>query len=139
MLQAKRQLILEGPPGAGKTYVAQLFARYFTNNPLDESSGSNLQIVQFHQSYGYEDFIQGIRPETNASGQLAYRVRPGVFKSFCDEARKSTKPFVFIVDEINRGNISRIFGELLFLLEYRKKQIPFLTTKSCSPYPRMCT
>lgn len=124
LLRAKRQLIFEGPPGAGKTYMAELFGRYFTGNLLNGFSRSNLLTIQFHQSYGYEDFIQGIRPETNGKGQLEYHVQPGLFKAFCDEARKHTDPFVVIIDEINRGNISRIFGELLFLLEYRDKEIP---------------
>jgi len=81
-------------------------------------------IVQFHQSYGYEDFVQGIRPKTSEQGQLTYRTEPGIFKVFCDAARKSSRPFVMVIDEINRGNISRIFGELLFLLEYRNKIVP---------------
>lgn len=124
LLRSKRQLILEGPPGGGKTYVAELLARYFTGNPLHGRTNNYLLTVQFHQSYSYEDFIQGIRPETNSAGQLQYHVRSGIFKAFCDEARKSSEPFVIIIDEINRGNISRIFGELLFLLEYRTKELP---------------
>src|SRR5262249_12562857 len=106
------------------TYVAELFSRYFTGNALRGPVDDNMLIVQFHQSYSYEDFIQGIRPGTNDIGQLQYRVRDGVFKAFCDSARSSDKPCVMVVDEINRGNISRIFGELLFLLEYREREIP---------------
>jgi len=124
LLRDKRQIIFEGPPGAGKTYVAELFARYFTGNPLKGPHDERLKIVQFHQSYGYEDFVQGIRPETNEKGQLEYHVRDGIFKRLCDLAeRNRAENFVIIVDEINRGNISRILGELLFLLEYREKQV----------------
>jgi MoxR-like ATPase len=120
LLKTKRHVILEGPPGSGKTYVAEKFARYFTGNPLDGLDPTRLVIVQFHQSYGYEDFVQGIRPETNPAGHLEYHVRPGIFKQFCERAEKDPDhPYVMIIDEINRGNISRIFGELLLLLEYR--------------------
>jgi len=124
LLWDKKQIIFEGPPGAGKTYVAELFARYFTGNPLKGPHDDRLKIVQFHQSYGYEDFVQGIRPETNEKRQLEYHVRDGIFKRLCDLAeRNRDENFVIIVDEINRGNISRILGELLFLLEYRDKQV----------------
>lgn len=124
LLREKKQIIFEGPPGAGKTYIAELFARYFTRNPLKGSHDERLAIVQFHQSYGYEDFVQGIRPQTNAKGQLEYRVQDGIFKYLCDVARRNPdEDFVILIDEINRGNISRIFGELLFLLEYRDEEV----------------
>jgi 5-methylcytosine-specific restriction protein B len=123
MLEQKRQVILEGPPGSGKTYVAELFARYFTDNPLEGEADDRLVVVQFHQSYGYEDFVQGIRPVTNELGQLEYRVQDGIFKRLCTRAEKDKeRNYVILIDEINRGNISRIFGELLLLLEYRDRQ-----------------
>jgi 5-methylcytosine-specific restriction protein B len=125
ILSTKQQIILEGPPGSGKTWVAQKLARYFTGNALDGAHDESLETVQFHQSYGYEDFMQGIRPQTNPeTHQLEYHVRDGIFKRFCEvAARNPDKPFVLIIDEINRGNISRIFGELLFLLEYREQSV----------------
>ena len=130
LLQEKKQIIFEGPPGTGKTYVARLVAKYFTGLPLTDQRDQRVRVVQFHQSYGYEEFIQGIRPETNASGQIEYHVRPGVFKDFCAGAsRNPSRNFVLIIDEINRGNISRIFGELLYLLEYRDEKVPLANSR----------
>lgn len=124
LLEEKRQIILEGPPGSGKTWVADKLARYLTGNPLDGDTDERVELVQFHQSYGYEDFVQGIRPVTDERGALQYRVLPGIFARLCTLAeRNPTKRFVLIIDEINRGNISRIFGELLLLLEYRDRRV----------------
>ena len=114
LLRDKGQVILYGPPGTGKTYVAKKFARYFV-----DQTGGELELVQFHPSYSYEEFIEGIRPET--SGQaITYSVKPGIFLQFCERARKNrTARYVMIIDEVNRGSLPRIFGELLYLLEYR--------------------
>lgn len=119
LLKDKRQLVLYGPPGTGKTFVAEMFAQHFAG------SGGDSQTVQFHPSYGYEEFVEGIRPAIDPkSGMMEYRVEPGIFKRFCDQARKRPKnPFVLVVDEINRGNLPRIFGELLYLLEKRTQEV----------------
>lgn len=124
LIEAKRQLVFEGPPGSGKTYLADLLARHLTSNPLTGEHNEQIEIVQFHQSYGYEDFVQGIRPVTDEQGRLQYRVTPGIFLQLCERARANPeKTFVLIIDEINRGNLSRIFGELLMLLEYRDRRV----------------
>ena len=124
LINFKKQIVFEGPPGSGKTFLADLFARHFTGNPLEGPHDEQIEIVQFHQSYGYEDFVQGIRPVTDEEGRLQYRVMPGIFLQLCERAKANPdKPFVLIIDEINRGNLSRIFGELLMLLEYREKRV----------------
>lgn len=132
LLYDKKQLIFEGPPGSGKTFVAEKFARYITGQPLDDpgsdtqddksvTGNDQIELVQFHQSYSYEDFVEGIRPQT-IDGQLHYNVVPGIFRKFADKAELNPdKKFVLIIDEINRGNVSRILGELMLLLEYRHK------------------
>ncbi len=128
LLRVKKQIILEGPPGSGKTYVARLFARYLAGVGLDDVATDRVEIVQFHQSYGYEDFVAGIRPVTSASGQLTYRSEPGIFLDMCERAAaRPDETFVLIIDEINRGNLSRIFGELLYGLEYRDQAIRLQT------------
>jgi len=110
----KGQIVLYGPPGTGKTYVAKCFARYFI-----DQTGGEIRVVQFHPSYSYEEFIEGIRPKSE-DGQLTYPVEAGIFLHLCNEARSNpNKRYVLIVDEINRGSLPRIFGELLYLLEYR--------------------
>lgn len=136
LLVDKPQLILEGPPGSGKTFVGRLLGRYLTDNPLAGPVDSRLTVVQFHQSYGYEDFIEGIRPDVTLDGQVTYSVSDGVFKRICERAATapSTERFVIVVDEINRGNISRIFGELLLLLEYRRDGLEVTLPYSHKPF-----
>jgi len=110
----KKQIILQGPPGTGKTYIAQRIARYLAK------SEDRVETIQFHASYSYEDFIEGFRP----TGDGNFRLQDGIFKNFCKRAKISDpeKKFVLIIDEINRGNLSKIFGELLYLLEYRDQE-----------------
>ncbi len=117
------QIVLYGPPGTGKTLAAQKIADHVA------TSKSNIRRVQFHQSYGYEQFIEGIWPEA-ADGGLIYKRKAGVFVEFCERARKRPdEKFVFLIDEINRGNTSQIFGELLYLLEYRNEKMPLLYSR----------
>lgn len=113
-LKRKKNLVLQGAPGTGKTFIAKRVA--FTLMGVKDDSRA--QMIQFHQSSSYEDFIQGFRP--NADGQFV--LRDGVFHQFCQLAKGSPDDdFVFIIDEINRGNLSKVFGELMMLIEPDKR------------------
>jgi len=118
-LERKKQAIIYGPPGTGKTYLAERLAKHLVGG-----NDGLLEIVQFHPSYAYEDFIQGIRPKASADGKLEYPLVPGRFLEFCREAKRRSGPCVLIIDEINRANLSRVFGELMYLLEYRESKAP---------------
>jgi hypothetical protein len=113
-LHRKKNLVLQGAPGTGKTFIAKRVA--FTLMGVRDDSRARM--IQFHQSSSYEDFIQGFRP--NADGQFV--LRDGVFHQFCQLAKGSPDDdFVFIIDEINRGNLSKVFGELMMLIEPDKR------------------
>ncbi|GDZ96308.1 ATPase [Planktothrix agardhii CCAP 1459/11A] len=116
-INRKGQIILQGPPGTGKTFIAKKLAEHFTRGRDGFS-----EIIQFHPSYSYEDFIQGIRPRTE-NGQLTYDLVPGRFLEFCKKAESYDDICVLIIDEINRANLSNVFGELMYLLEYRDQEI----------------
>lgn len=147
-----KNLILYGPPGTGKTYNSVIYAVAICDGkPVDEltdyaavmsrynelKKSGRISFTTFHQSYGYEEFIEGIKPIIDENKQdIGYTIEPGVFKKFCDNAKsitrtstgiestvieENTEPYVFIIDEINRGNISKIFGELITLIESTKR------------------
>ncbi|MBC8466532.1 MAG: AAA family ATPase [Deltaproteobacteria bacterium] len=118
-IERKKQVIIYGPPGTGKTFMAEHLARHL----IGGGDGFS-EVVQFHPAYAYEDFIQGIRPKAKGNGQLDYPVMPGRFLEFCEKAKGCKNLCVLIVDEINRANLARVFGELMYLLEYRNREVP---------------
>ena len=113
ILYYKKNVILQGAPGVGKTYTAERLAYSLTG----EKNLERVMMVQFHQSYSYEDFIMGFRPSDNG-----FELRKGAFYNFCKKAEPdASNDYFFIIDEINRGNLSKIFGELFMLIENDKR------------------
>ena len=118
LLRLKKQLILQGVPGTGKTHVARHLARLLTDD-----DPTRVRLVQFHPAYSYEEFVEGIRAEASDGG-VTYPVVAGVLCAFADvAASRPDETHVLVIDEINRGNLPRIFGELLYLLEYRDEAV----------------
>ena len=113
-LRRRRNLLLQGPPGTGKTFLARRLAWLLLGAPDEQ----RIEQVQFHPSYGYEDFLLGFRPD----GRGGFRLVPGVLPLLCQRAAADpARPYFLLIDEVNRGNVPRIFGELLLLLEADKR------------------
>lgn len=121
LIESSSNLILTSAPGTGKTFLAKEIAKELTNDT------AHIGFVQFHPSYDYSDFVEGLRPIENVNGQIGFKRMDGVFKAFCAEAlidfnnaknkEEEAPKYVFIIDEINRGEMSKIFGELFFSID----------------------
>ena len=117
-LEDKGQVIFQGPPGTGKTFVARRIAQWY------REQGGDYQVVQFHPSYTYEDFVEGFRPAPAGDGQVGFDLAPGPLRSMAQQAQDNPDAtFILVIDEINRGNVAKVLGELYFLLEYRDEAV----------------
>jgi 5-methylcytosine-specific restriction protein B len=132
LLTTKKQLILQGAPGTGKTFVAKHLANWWAVDP------ARTMLVQFHESYGYEDFVHGIKPIEPRDGIVGFAPHDGTLVQLSEEARKyPDHRYVLIIDEINRGKPARVFGELLYLLEYRNESVILQSGKKFSLPPNL--
>jgi hypothetical protein len=117
-IERKGQAVFYGPPGTGKTFIAERLAGH-----LIGGGDGFTELVQFHPAYAYEDFMQGIRPLMGDDNTLRYEMVHGRFFTFCQRAKERSNTCVFIIDEINRAHVAGVFGELMYLLEYRDQAI----------------
>ncbi|HEX5568467.1 MAG TPA: AAA family ATPase, partial [Streptomyces sp.] len=121
LLWDERQLVFHGPPGTGKTYLALKLAEFLGGGP------EQVKLVQFHPGYAYEDFFEGFRPQEDPdTREVAFRLTAGPLRELADLASREGNrhvPHFLVIDEINRANLAKVFGELYFLLEYRNRSV----------------
>ena len=130
LLDRRRQVIFFGPPGTGKTFIARHLAQHLAR------AESRVKLIQFHPSYAYEDFVQGYRP-SGVGGIAGFRLVDGPMKRIADDTFADPgHTYVLVIDEINRGNLAKVFGELYFLLEYRDEGVPLLYSDNPGIVPR---
>ena len=122
LLQRFHQIILQGPPGTGKTYTAKKIIARLIGDAFNSAQGERWDIVQFHPSYNYEDFVRGIQIQTEG-GQVVYNSVNRILAEMAERAAKSEYPHALIIDEINRANVASVLGELIYALEYRGESV----------------
>jgi 5-methylcytosine-specific restriction enzyme B len=129
LLHERKQIILYGPPGTGKTFVARRLA-------TDLVGLEQVRLVQFHPAYSYEDFFEGYRPHSTGDGTIGFELQPGPLRRLVTEATEQRDlAFVLIIDEINRANLAKVFGELYFLLEYRDQAVELMYSNETFTLP----
>jgi 5-methylcytosine-specific restriction protein B len=137
LLREKRQIVFYGPPGTGKTYIGQALAAFLT-----ETAGGEQRLVQFHPSYAYEDFFEGFRPRPGETpGSIVFDLVPGPLRRMAALAEADpTRPYVLVIDELNRANLAKVFGELISSSNTATGRSVFSTPRTkTSRYPRTCS